>query len=84
VLLAPIQRQVHWYDDPRYAQALGQATLYFDQFGNPIGLHDVYDFHPNYSGHRSDQREMETRAMGILGPLAGGKPFTVRYGWTPR
>ncbi|MDR0977224.1 MAG: hypothetical protein LBL78_05685 [Prevotellaceae bacterium] len=65
------------YDTEEFDYSLGNATVYFDANGTPVGLYDIYDFDP--ASHRAPGEEALVKLVNSL--TAGiGKPYHIVYG----
>jgi hypothetical protein len=76
--------KVHsFYESSEYGNALGSATIYYDQTDTPVGFTDTYDFNWRWSwgkGSRPYWAERKTRVVSAAGFIHGAKPFKITYG----
>jgi hypothetical protein len=67
-----------FYDTNEFDYSLGNAMVYFDANGTPVGLRDIYDFDP--ASHRASGEEKLVKVMNGFAQLGVGKPYDIVYG----
>ena len=77
------KQHITTYHDKNINQGIGEATMYFNKNGVPIGLSDYYNFDPKKFGVRKFKFEIQTRSIHYLGKfLNNSKNFKIKYGIT--
>ncbi len=56
------------------AQSYGTATVYFNQYGQPVGFKDTYNFNQGNRGFPAEQ------ATGIIRSIGSAGRYDIRYG----
>ena len=73
------EKVVSYYNNSTYDYALGKATVTFLEGGEPVGLHDLYDF--NIIGADRDWKaDGIVVGINVLTVIYGGKPYHITYG----
>ena len=62
----------------KYDYGIGDATLFLDKAGVPVGIYDYYNF--NAAARAETLSEYATRATGIAGKVYGAKSYEITYG----
>ena len=75
-----IKRSVRLYGT-EYGRAIGDATIYYNMAGSPVGFYDYYDFNPYpVRWHSFFNAQLKTELVDTASWFnAKDKPFSIRY-----